>query len=101
MGKALLFAAFLTAAYDGAHSIAAPKQGLLLTPLSAYLNSYIPGSVDDLGRFFLANGPSYVWTALMQPLLESPLCILFAALGALIFLAGYRRPPPEIAGDLS
>jgi hypothetical protein len=101
LGKALLFIAFAAAAYDGARSIAVPNQGLLLTSLSTYLSTFFPGSGDDLGRFFQGNGPAYVWTGLVQPLLNLPLCVLSAALGALIFLAGYRSPPPEIAGDLS
>jgi hypothetical protein len=101
LGKALLFIAFAAAAYDGARSIAVPNQGLLLTSLQAYLSTYFPGSGGDLERFFQANGPAYVWTGLVQPLLNLPLCVLCAALGALIFLAGYRSPPPEIAGDLS
>jgi hypothetical protein len=101
LGKALLFIAFAAAAYDGARSIAMPNQGMLLTSFWTYLSTYIPGSGDDLRRWFLANGPAYVWTGVVQPLLNLPLCILCAALGALVFLAGYRRPPPEIAGDLS
>jgi len=99
LGKALLITAFVATAYDGARSVALPNQGLILTSLSAYLSTYLPGSGDDLARLFLANGPAYLWTGIVQPLLNLPLCILCAALGALLFLAGYRRPPPEIAGD--
>lgn len=98
-GKTLLFIAFIGAAYDGVRNLAVPNQGLLLTSLSTHLNAYIPNSGENLSRFFLANVPAPVWTYILEPLLHLPVSVVFGALGAVIFLAGYRRPPPEIIGD--
>jgi len=98
-GKALMFIAFIAAAYDGARNLATPNQGVLLTSLSTHLNTYIQNSGENLSRFFLANVPATVWTYMLEPLLHLPVSVVFGALGAAIFLAGYRRPPPEITGD--
>ena len=98
-GKTLLFIAFIGAAYDGARTLATPNQGMLLTSLSTHMNTYIPNSGENLARFFLANVPAFVWTYVLEPLLHLPVSVVFGALGAAIFLAGYRRPPPEIIGD--
>ena len=91
-GKALLFMAFVTAAFDGARNVANPSKGFLITSLSTYLQTYFP----DAARFFLSNPPAYGRTGVAEALLDFPLPLLFGALGALFFLAGYRRPPPEI-----
>ncbi len=98
-GKTLLFIAFIAFAYDGARNLATPNQGLLLTSLSTHLNAYFPKSDENLAHFFLANLPAYVWTGFVEPLLLLPVSVLLGIFGALIFLAGYRRPPPEIIGD--
>ncbi len=98
-GKTLLFAAFISAAYDGARNIATPNQGMLLTSLSTHLNTYIPNSSDNLARLFLANVPAFMWTYMLEPLLQLPVSAVLGALGAAVFLAGYRRPPPDIVGD--
>ncbi|MFY9642816.1 MAG: hypothetical protein WCD20_01330 [Rhodomicrobium sp.] len=98
-GKTLLFTAFISAAYDGARTIATPNQGMLLTSLSTHLNNYIPNGSENLARFFLANFPAFMWTYVLEPLLHLPVSAVLGALGAALFLAGYRRPPPEIIGD--
>ncbi len=99
LGKTLLFAAFVALAYDGARILATPGEGLMLTSLSTHLKTYIPNGREDLEQFFLANAPEYVWTGIVQPLLVLPVSIVFGVLGAVLFLAGYRRPPPEILAD--
>ncbi|MGO9546954.1 MAG: hypothetical protein ACLPPF_19440 [Rhodomicrobium sp.] len=99
LGKILLAAAFVAFAYDGAHILATPSEGLELASISTYLKTYIPNGRESLEQFFLARGSDYVWTGLVQPLLVLPVSILLGGLGALLFLAGYRRPPPEIITD--
>jgi hypothetical protein len=99
LGKTLLFVAFIALAYDGARNLASPNQGLLFTSLSAYLRTYSPGTRESLERFFLDHGPSYLWTGILEPMVVLPVSILFSIFGTLVFLAGYRRPPPEIVGD--
>jgi hypothetical protein len=99
IGKCLLFAAFAALAYDGARILAAPGAGLLLTSLSTHLKTHIPQGRETLERFFLDQGPAYLWYGIVEPMLVLPVSILFGALGALIFMAGYRRPPPEIVSD--
>lgn len=99
LGKTLLFAAFLALAYDGARIIATPNAGLLLTSIFTYLQTYAPAMRENLEQFFLAQAPQYVWSGIVEPLLALPVSLLFGVLGALLFLAGYRRPPPEIIGD--
>jgi len=98
LGKMLLFAAFLALAYDGARILASPGGGLLFTSLSTHLN-HIPQGREMLEGFFLTHAPPYLWNGIVEPMLVLPVSILFGAAGALIFLAGYRRPPPEITGD--
>jgi hypothetical protein len=99
LGKLLLIAAFLALAYDGARMIATPNEGLPLTSISAYLNTYAPHVRENLERFFLDHGSEGLWKNAVEPMLALPVSLLFVILGALIFLAGYRRPPPEIIGE--
>jgi hypothetical protein len=98
LGKALLFGAFLALAYDGVRILASPGQGLLLTSLSTHLKT-IPQGQEALRSFALDHAPAFLWNGVVEPLLVLPVSLLFGLFGALIFLAGYRRPPPEIAGD--
>ena len=98
LGKTLLFAAFVALAYDGARFLASPGEGLLLTSLSTHLK-HIPKGREMLEGFFLAHAPSYLWNGVVEPMLVLPVSILFGAAGALIYLAGYRRPLPEIPTD--
>jgi hypothetical protein len=99
LGKALLFLAFLAAAYDGARNLATPGQGLLLASVSTYLKTYFSSGGADLEGFFLASGPAWIWNGIVAPLLWMPLSLLLAALGTALFLAGYRKPPARIFSD--
>ncbi len=98
-GKLLLFIAFLALAYDGARILATPGEGLFLTSLSTHLRTHIPQAQENIEQFFLANAPSYVWSAFVEPMMVIPLSLLCTVAGTLIFLAGYRRPPPEVPTD--
>ena len=98
LGKTLLLAAFAALAYDGARILASPGEGLLFTSLSTHLKQ-IPQGREMLEGFFLNHAPLYLWNGIIEPMLVLPVSILFGAAGALIFLAGYRRPPPEIVGE--
>lgn len=98
LGRTLLFAAFLALAFDGVRMLASPGEGLLLTSLSTHLQR-IPEASENLRSFVLAHGPAYLWSGIVEPVLVLPLSLLLGALGAVIFLAGYRSPPPEISGD--
>jgi hypothetical protein len=96
LAKAFLIVAFIALAYDGARILATPGEGVLLTPLSTHLKTYMPGALESLERLFLTLGVPSLWAGIARPLLALPASLLFGALGALLFLAGYRRPPPEI-----
>ena len=98
LGKTLLLAAFAALAYDGARILASPGEGLLFTSLSTHLK-HIPQGRETLEGIFLNHAPPYLWNGIIEPMLVLPVSILFGAAGALIFLAGYRRPPPEIVGE--
>jgi hypothetical protein len=99
LGKTLLIVAFAALAYDGARILATPGEGVLLTSLAAHLKTHMPGALDGLEHFFLILGTPYLWAGIARPLLALPASLLFGALGALLFLAGYRRPPPEIVSS--
>lgn len=99
LGKTLLLMAFLALAYDGVRVLASPGQGLLLTSISTHLRN-VPQGREALEGFVLGHAPPFLWTGVVEPVLVLPVSLLFAVSGALIFLAGYRRPPPEIAGEL-
>jgi hypothetical protein len=96
LGKTLLILAFIALAYDGARILATPGQGVLVTPLATHLKAHAPGTLDSLEHLFLNSAAPYLWAGFAKPLLGLPASLLFGALGALLFLAGYRRPPPEI-----
>ena len=98
-GKTLLFIAFVALAYDCVRILASPGGGLLLTSLSTHLNDYAPGGREGMQSFFLAHSQSYFWTDFVKPALDLPFSILCGIFGTLIFLAGYRRPPPEIVDE--
>ncbi len=98
LGKTLLIAAFVALAYDGVRILASPGEGLLFTSLSTHLK-HVPQAREMMEGFFLNHAPSYVWNGIVEPMLVLPVSLLFGAAGALIFLAGYRRPPPEIVEE--
>ncbi len=97
-GKTLLLAAFVALVYDGVRILASPGEGLLFTSLSTHLN-HIPHSREVIQGFFLHHAPPYLWNGIVEPMLVLPVSILFGAAGALMFLAGYRRPPPDIVEE--
>ena len=99
LGKLLLVLGFVALAYDGTRMLATPADGLVLTSLLSHLNNYSPGTADNLGQFLQDNGAAYIWRNALRPLLSLPAALLLGGLGALAFLAGYRRPPAEILGD--
>jgi hypothetical protein len=98
-GKMLLFASFAALAYDGVRMLATPSRGLMLASISTHLHNNFPHARENLEQFLLGNAPAYFWHGIVEPMLVLPVSILFGALGALIFMAGYRRPPPEILAD--
>ena len=99
LGKGLLFIAFLALAYDGVRILASPGDGLFLTSLAAHLKAHFPTAEESMHQFFLTHLPSYIWTDFIEPMLVLPVSLLCGVLGTLFFLAGYRRPPPEIFND--
>ncbi|MGO9483350.1 MAG: hypothetical protein ACLPX9_02025 [Rhodomicrobium sp.] len=99
LGKSLLFLAFIALAYDGAHNLATPGQGLLLASISTHLKTYLPDAGADLERFFLAHGPAWIWNGVVGPLFRMPVSLVLGVFGTLSYLAGYRKPPPVIYGD--
>lgn len=90
-GRALLLAAFLALAYDGARILASPGKGLIFTSLSTFLRD-IPQGREMLEGFFLNYAPPYLWNGIVEPMLVLPVSILFGATGALMYLAGYSQP---------
>ena len=98
LGKTLMFGAFVALAYDGVRILASPGEGLVFTSLSTHLK-LIPQGKEALQSFVLSHAPSYLWNGIVEPMLVLPISILFGVSGALLYMAGYRRPPPEIAGD--
>jgi hypothetical protein len=96
LGKTFLIVAFVALAYDGARILATPGEGVLLTSLSTHLKTYAPGALDKLEQLFMALDMASLWATLAKPLLSLPASLLFGLPGAVLFLAGYRRPPPEI-----
>jgi hypothetical protein len=98
LGKTLLLGAFVALVFDGVRILASPGQGLLLTSVSTHLKN-VPQGRETLESLVLSHAPAFVWRSVVEPMLVLPVSLLFGVFGALIFLAGYRRPPPEIAGD--
>ncbi len=98
-GRLFLMVALVSAAIDGARAIATPSDGLAFTSLDGYFAAYAPQARGAIQSFFLANAPVSVWTGFVAPLLELPVSLLSATLGVILFLAGYRPPPPEIVSE--
>ena len=98
-GKALLFLAFIALAYDGARSLATPSQGIAFSSFASLMKTYSPQSWEWLQAVLAGNIPGFLWTRLLEPMLVLPVSILFTFFGTLLFLGGYRRPPPEIVRE--
>ncbi len=99
MGRLLLLLAFIALAYDGACEIATPGRDFFFSSAAAQLHVSFPLFEGALQRFFNDNGLRSLWSAFVSPLLALPPFIVFGALGSGLFMAGYRRPPPEFLSD--
>lgn len=99
LGKLLLALAFGALAFDGARMLATPGGGLMLASLSDHFAVYAQGTEAELREYLLSAAPPFVWNSLVGPMLAFPLSFLLGSLGAILFLFGYRRPPPVIVSD--
>jgi hypothetical protein len=97
-GKLLLVVAFLAVAFDGARMLASPGRGLAFTSLRQHLTSYAPETSAAIESKLQA-GTGYALAFVAELALNLPLTLFAGVLGAMLFLLGYKRPPPEITGD--
>jgi hypothetical protein len=97
VGALLLCCAVAALSYDGARMLA--NGGLALSSLKQLWLALAPEHFTAAEANWPAQYP-YLWTAVITPLLLFPAWISFGALGAFIFLLGYRPKPPEIVADI-
>lgn len=98
-GMFFLAVAFAAIAYDGARMLATPDEGLLLASTRQHLATLLPGVEPQLEEAVRSLGVPLIWEGVISPLLALPLSFVACALGAGLFLLGYRRPPPEIVSE--
>jgi hypothetical protein len=98
-GFTLLIIGLLALAYDGARMIATPSRGFRLTSIAGSLQSRATQSSADVKKGNDGEASGGNWLAVIfSPITGMPLSLLCSGAGALLFLAGYRPPPPEIVG---
>ncbi len=98
-GKLFLALAFAALAFDGARMLATPDEGLFLASLRDHFAVYAKDAEPAFRDAVLAFLPDFVWRWLLEPLLAAPVSLVLAGIGTVLFLLGYRRPPPEIVSE--
>jgi hypothetical protein len=96
LGLSLLVLAFTVLAYDCMRMLA---NGEIMISTSKQLWLSLSERTFEPARSRLDTAVPYLWTAVILPLLALPAPVLLGAAGSLLFLAGYRRKPPEIVSD--
>jgi hypothetical protein len=93
---ALLCLAFATLALDGTRMLAngVPSASSLRT-----IMQLIDSTTYDAFQSAMRDSIPYLWTTVLLPLIVLPAWMVLGGLGALLFLTGYKPPPPEIIAD--
>jgi hypothetical protein len=94
LGYFFLCLAMAAIAYDGMRMIADNGQ-FAFTSLKQHWMTINPGSVET-ARAAVEQISPYLWSPLITALLVLPAWMVLCAVGALIYLAGYRPPRPSI-----
>jgi hypothetical protein len=96
LGLSLVSLSFAALAYDCVRVLANGE--ITATPARQLWMTLSARSFESARDMLDASVP-YLWNAIVTPLLLLPAWALLGAFGSLIFLAGYRRQPPEIISD--
>jgi hypothetical protein len=96
LGLTLITLSFAALAYDGVRMLANGE--ITATPARRLWLTLSAGTFESTRDTLDASVP-YLWNTIVTPLLLLPAWALLGAFGSLIFLAGYRRQPPEIVSD--
>lgn len=91
LGLLSLAAAFVFLVYDGTKSIAA--NALVFTKVSEIWVLVSATSLQQLQPLIEQNAPAWAWDPVAVTLLNSPACVVFAVVGAVLVLLGRQRKP--------
>jgi hypothetical protein len=97
LGLTLIVLGFAALTYDGVCTLANAE---ITANSSKQLWQLLSAQTFEASRESLNASVPYLWNAIVTPLLLLPAWVLSGALGSLLFLAGYRRRPPEIISEI-
>lgn len=95
-GMALLCLAVATLAFDGTRMLA--NGTLSVSSIRSIMLVIDPPAYDAFQSAIRESFP-HLWTTVLLPLIVLPAWMVLGGLGSLLFLTGYRSPPPEIIAD--
>ena len=94
LGYLFLCVALAAAAFDGTRMIA-DKGELAFTSVLAHWQNLNPHSLDAAHAAIEGISP-YLWSPLLMTVLVLPSWAVAAGLGIALYMAGYRRPRPNL-----
>jgi hypothetical protein len=92
IGLWLLAGAFVALVIDGTRSITASR--FVVVPLGAAWETIHPGSIEWLKTFVERDLSLRLWDPVLLTILNAPLWVALAVLGAILVALGRRRPRP-------
>ncbi len=91
LGLLFLAAAFVFFVYDGTKSIAANT--IVHTKVSEIWTLISPRSLQQLQPFIVDHTTPWLWDPVMVTILNGPVFVAFAIVGAILLLLGRRKKP--------
>jgi hypothetical protein len=93
-GYLLLCVALVAAAFDGARMLA-DKGELAFTSVLQHWQTLNPAGLAAMQQAVESINP-YLWSPLLMTVLVLPAWMVAGGLGMAIYIAGYRRPRPDL-----
>lgn len=94
LGYLFLCGALAAAAFDGARMLA-DKGELAFTSVLQHWQTLNPAGLAAV-RQAIEGASSYLWSPLMMSVLVLPAWMVAGGLGIALYMAGYRRPRPNL-----
>jgi hypothetical protein len=91
LGLLFLAAAFIFLVYDGTRSIAANM--LLYSKVDEIWSLVHQASLQQLQPLIEKNAPPWLWDPVMTTILEAPVIVVLAVVGAILIVLGRRKKP--------
>jgi hypothetical protein len=91
LGLLFLAAAFIFLVYDGTRSIAANT--LLYSRVDEIWSLVHQASLQQLQPLIEKNAPPWLWDPVMTTILDAPVIVVLAVVGAILIILGRRKKP--------